>query len=105
MPPINKTHALAIAKKLKARVDTSKKAHDLALIYHNGSLIASFGIRRGSNHNQGHGHIPKDLHLSPRQTLLLAQCPLKVEQWHDILREGGWLEDDASTASQPDAEA
>jgi len=94
MPPINKDHAQAIAKKVGAVIDTSPKAHDLALVYHDGTLIATFGIRRGSNKSLGHGHIPKDLHLSPRQTLQLAQCTLSVENWLDVLRAGGWLEDE-----------
>jgi hypothetical protein len=93
MPPINKDHAKKIAKKLGARIDTGKKAHDVARVYHQGVLIATFGIRRGSDRNLGHGHIPKDLHLSPRQTLLLAQCTLSVEQWLDIIRAEGWLDD------------
>jgi hypothetical protein len=88
MPPINKDHGKAIAKKLGAIMDTSGKAHDVARVYFQGALIAAFGIRRG------HGHIPKDLHLSPRQALLLAQCSLTVDQWHQILRDGGWLDED-----------
>ncbi len=95
MPPINKDHANAIAKKLLATIETGKKAHDVARVYRNGVLIATFGIRRGSNRNLGHGHIAKDLHLSPRQTILLAQCPLSVEQWHEMLLEGGFIDDDA----------
>src|SRR5688572_12208662 len=98
MPPITKDHAKAIAKKLKAIMDSSPKAHDLARVYHQGVLIASFGIRRGSNRNLPHGHVPKDLHLSPRQTLLLAQCPLSAEQWLAILRQDGWLDGEADSS-------
>jgi hypothetical protein len=101
MPPINKDHANSIAKKLGAIIDTGKKAHDIACVYHKGVLIATFGIRRGSDRNLGHGHIPKDLHLSPRQTLLLAQCPMSLEQWLDVLRDGGWLDDDETDEDTP----
>jgi hypothetical protein len=94
MASINKDHANAIAKKLGANIVTRKKAHDLARIYHNGVLIATFGIRRGSDRNLGHGHIPKELHLSPRQTILLAQCTMTVEQWLEILRDGGWIDEE-----------
>ncbi len=73
MPPLTKDHAKSIAKKLGATIDTGKKAHDIACVYHKGVLIASFGIRRGSDRNLGHGHIPKDLHLSPRQPFA---CPM-----------------------------
>jgi hypothetical protein len=81
MPPINKQHARSIARKLKATIDTSGKAHDLACVYHEGRLIASFGIRRGSKKSLGHGHIPNDLTLSPHDTLLLANCPMSREEW------------------------
>ena len=109
MPPVNKDHASAIAKKLndprkgmRATIDRTPKAHDLVEVHYKGARVASFGIRRSPNRNQGHGHIPKDLHLSPRQTILLAQCPLTIEQWLEILREANVIEEDAATEDEPD---
>jgi hypothetical protein len=107
MPPVNKDHAKNIAKKVNnpgieitSRIDTSPKAHDLVCIYYKGLRIASFGIRRGSKHDQGHGHIPKELHLSPRQTVLFAQCTLSIEQWLQILRDANQIDDDEANSAE-----
>jgi len=81
MPPINKQHAIKIARKLRAEIDKSGGAHDLACIYHNDVLIAAFGIRRGTKKSLGHGHIPGDLGLSPHDTLRLANCPMSRKEW------------------------
>jgi hypothetical protein len=77
---------------LGAVIDTSTKAHDIALIYHNGILIATFGIRRGSRKSLGHGHIPGALHLRPNETLRLANCPLSREEWIQRLIDQGLIE-------------
>jgi len=92
MPIITKELALSIAKKLEAEIQKrSKKAHDLAKVYHDGKLIASFGIRRGSKKNLGHDFVPAALYVGPNQARLLGQCPLKREEWLEILREKGKL--------------
>jgi len=98
MPTLNRDHARAIAKKLRATIDKSGKAHDIAYIYHNGVLVAHFGIRRGSDRNLPHGHIPDALHLRPRQTLNLAICTLTREQWIQIMTDAGWIESEESEA-------
>jgi hypothetical protein len=59
------------------------------MIFHEGKLIAHFGMRRGSEKDKGHDHIIKDLHLNPHKARLLAQCPLSKEQWLEILRVKG----------------
>lgn len=69
----------------------ANKAHDIAYVYHEGRLIASFGIRRGSRKDLGHGHLPGDLHLRPHETLQLAHCTLSRQAWLEKLRERGWL--------------
>ena len=92
MAAITKELALKIAKKLGAKIDRSAgKAHDLAMVYHDGDLVAQFGIRRGSRKDAGHGHIPRDLRIRPREARLLAQCPLTREGWLAILAEKGLL--------------
>jgi hypothetical protein len=90
MPPIDKRHAKNIARKLKANVDKSGGAHDIAYIYDDhGTLLASFGIRRGSKKSLGHGHIPNDLGLNQQDTLRLANCPMSREEWLErIAKEG-----------------
>jgi len=91
---ITREHAEKIVKKLKA-VDESTKnsAHDTYVVYHNGREIASFGIRRGSKKDNPHGHIPDELHIRPRQCLDLARCPLSREEWIDLLRERGLIQE------------
>jgi hypothetical protein len=92
MPLITKEHARKIARKLGAQIDRSGKAHDLACVYHNGRLVATFGIRRGSKKDLGHGHIPGDLHLRPHDALRLANCPLSREAWIAMLTAQGWID-------------
>jgi hypothetical protein len=84
---ITKELALKIVDKLGAQVTKTRKGHDLAIVSHAGKVIASFGIRRGSQRDQGHDHIQRSLHLSPNKARLLAQCPLSKDGWLDILKE------------------
>jgi len=80
MPPVNKQHAKSIARKLKAVIDKSDGAHDIAYVYDdNGKLLTNFGIRRGSKKSLGHGHIPNDLGMNQHDTLRLANCPMSRE--------------------------
>ncbi|MBI3852396.1 MAG: hypothetical protein HY298_19240 [Verrucomicrobia bacterium] len=88
---ITKESALKIAKKLEAEIETGGKAHDMAYVYHEGKMIANFGIRRGSQKDKGHDHIPRDLHVGPHDARMLAQCPLTRAGWLDILGEKGLL--------------
>ena len=90
MRVINREHADKIAAKLKAKV-VNGKAHDRAEIYYGGKLIAFFGLRRGSNKQQGHDHIQRDLHLSGYQAKQLAACPLTLDDWIKIMRDKNLL--------------
>jgi len=45
MAIITKELALKIVKKLKAKVVTRAKPHDIALVNHEGKIVAQFGIR------------------------------------------------------------
>ncbi len=89
--PITKEHAQKILKKLKATVVKNRNAHDRAEFYHGDVLVCSFGIRRSSSKNKGHGFIPNDLHISHHDTLDLANCPLSLEKYIEILREKGLI--------------
>ncbi|HEV2803359.1 MAG TPA: hypothetical protein VGW57_00375 [Chthoniobacterales bacterium] len=88
---ITKQHARDIADKLKAVLQTSKKQrpHDLYTVYEDGILVATFGIRRGSNNEAGHDHLPKQLFVGPRDAKDLAQCPMSREQYIRKLRQKG----------------
>jgi hypothetical protein len=88
---ITKELALKIARKLGAAVSNTGGAHDLAAVYEDGVLIASFGIRRGSEKDKGHDHIPADIHVGPSFAKGLGQCPKSRQQWIEKLREKGIL--------------
>jgi hypothetical protein len=90
-PQITKEHAERIRIKLQASVVTKRKAHDMAQVFYNGVLIVQFGIRRGSRKDLGHGHLPDTLHISPRQTLDLAICPLSRDGYFEILKDRGFM--------------
>jgi hypothetical protein len=79
---LTKDHAKAIAAKLGATEQSKKGSpHDIQKIYHDGKLVASFGIRRGSKRNAGHDHIPRDLHVGPHFCLELATCTKYLNDW------------------------
>jgi hypothetical protein len=82
------TDCRRIARKLGARILTGRRAHDRVEVIHDGKLVAHFGIRRASR-EVGHGHLPGDLFITPRQCRLLAQCPLSRDDYFAILKEKG----------------
>ena len=91
MPIITRDLAKSIAKKLRARIEPGRKAHDIALFFHEGKLIVQFGIRRGSSKDAGHDHVPEQLHLRPHQAKLLGQCPMSLEDYINVLADKGLL--------------
>ena len=91
MACITKQMALDIARKLKANIDTTAKAHDLATVLHEGKVIAWFGIRRGSKRDLPHPYIPAQIHLGPHDTRRLAECHISREEWIAIMREKGLI--------------
>jgi len=88
---LSKDDALAIAKKLKAMIVTRRKAHDLAQVWYRGKVIAMFGIRRGSRRDSGHGHIPPQVFLRPKQAQDLADCPMSRDDWLEQMERLGKL--------------
>lgn len=88
---ITKELALKIAKKLEATLEKTKGPHDIWVVRHNGTVVASFGIRRGSNKQLGHDYIAGEIYVGPHEALLLAQCPMSRQQWVDRLTEKGLI--------------
>jgi hypothetical protein len=79
---ITKEHAEKTAAKLGAiRQTKQNRPHELCTIYHGRQVIARFGIRRGSSKNLGHDFIPGQIHVSPHDARLLADCQLTREWW------------------------
>lgn len=77
---ITKELATSIARVLGAEVRSTGKGHDIALIRHEGRVVATFGIRRGSGRDAGHDHVPLQIFLSPHNARRLAQCPMSREE-------------------------
>ena len=92
MAIITKELALRIVRKLKAKIQPRpSRPHDLACVFEGDKLVATFGLRHGSNKNLGHDHIPDDLHIRPRDAKLLGQCPLSRDEWMGILAKKGFV--------------
>ena len=52
-------------------------------------MATIIGIRRSSRKDQGHDHIPGEIHISPNQARLLGQCPMTREEWvSEMIRKG-----------------
>jgi hypothetical protein len=106
---ITRQHADKIAQKLKAREESGTKKsggareHIAYVVSHNDVEIAWFGVRRGSNKEQPHGHIPKDLHLSPNQCRRLADCSIDREGYLEILRQKGLLPEEPAAGEESEA--
>lgn len=89
-PLFTTSDAERIADKLEAVIEQGRRPHALAIVYHRDQRIVQFGIRRGSR-DQGHGHLPSALHLSPHHTRRLADCPMSYEEWISVMSEKGLI--------------
>jgi len=92
---ITKELADKIAKKLQAVQLSPGGAHVLMGIYHNGLLVAQFGIRRGSEKDKGHDHVQKQIKVSTRFAKELAICTKSREQWINLMIEKGFIEEES----------
>lgn len=96
---ITKELAEKIIDKLGAIKTTQKgAAHDLYEVWYDEQLIASFGLRHGSAIDQGHDHIPGDIHVGPGFAKLLGQCPKSYDDWIAILRGKNIIEAEEEAA-------
>jgi len=89
---ITKQLAMEIIKKLNAvKIESRNKAHDEYAVEHEGVFLGMIRIRRGSNKEQRHDYIPRELHISPHQARDLALCPWKLTDFIRCMREKGLL--------------
>ena len=100
---ITKELALKILSKLKAEAITIRSdVHDVYGVFHNDQMVKSFGVRRSSQKNKGHDHIPTELGVGPNFAKQLAQCPKSRD---DFLRRIGELpEEDAGELPEEGAD-
>ena len=91
--PITKQQTRKIIRKLKAinETDRSDSAHDIYAIYHEGLLVASFGVRRSSKKDMPHPHIPEALGVNEHCTRGIVSCRVSRDDW---LRELGLRPED-----------
>jgi hypothetical protein len=90
---ITKELALKILAKLNAVMVRAGKAHDDYSVEHEGVVVAITSLRRGSGKDLGHDHMPRDLHIGPSKAKLLGQCPLSRDEYIDLLRAKGLVQD------------
>jgi hypothetical protein len=83
-----KKDAEVIAEKLNARIVTGKR-HDIAQFWHEGKLIVWYGIRRGSQANLPHNHIPRQLNITPHQCREFRICKMDLDALIVSLRAKG----------------
>ena len=88
---ITKDHAEKIASKLRATVLSTSGVHDMMGVFHDGKLIASFGIRRGSERDKGHDHVQKEIKVNTRFAKDLAICTKSQAQWIELMKAKGWI--------------
>jgi hypothetical protein len=64
-----------------------------------GTPVVSFGLRRSSRKDTGHGHLTEDLLLSAHHVKRLANCPMTYEEWVQRMKEKGVIveEEDAES--------
>jgi hypothetical protein len=85
---IQKREALAIAKKLGARLTGG--AHMTARVYYENALVLTFGIRHGGK--GGHGHLVgrnRDLKMNETKVYDLAICNMSKDEYFEELRAIG----------------
>lgn len=90
-----------IAKKLTCNL-REDKAHTTAEVFEGETLVARFGIRRGSG-ELGHGHLPSELHLKQKECKELYECTLDRSGYLQLMRERGELP--PSPSEKPEAKS
>ena len=89
---ITKELAVKILDKLNARKVRAGKAHDDYVFEYKGQIIVQTSLRRGSEKDLGHDHMPGDLHMGPNKTKRFGQCDVSLKQYIAILKKQGLIE-------------
>lgn len=88
---ITKELAIKIVKKLDGQIARGKGAHDEYDVYHDGQYVVTLSIRRGSNREQGHDFMQRDLHCNTSFAKQLAQCTASREDWVAMMIQKGYI--------------
>jgi len=101
-PELTREHADKIVKKLKAQVEKGlRSGHDIATVFYKEMPVLSFGLRRSSRKDTGHGHLTEDLFLSAHHVKRLANCPMTYDEWVQRMKEKEVIVDEAEPDSTP----
>jgi hypothetical protein len=96
MPNITRDHAERILDKLSKKpqkhesliVETKRGGkHNIHKFKYRGVFIGQFNIRHGSNRNEGHNFVARQLHLSQREGYDFAICDISLDEYIDYLEE------------------
>ena len=88
---ILKRQAIDIAKKFKADINPDGP-HEIASVYHEGTLVLTFGISHGKK--GGHGHLVGrygELKMSETKIMALASCSMSIDEYFQELKRMGEL--------------
>lgn len=86
---ITKELAIKIRDKLGAiKMPERSSAHDVYGIYYNNQVVGLIGIRRGSEKDKGHDHIPRAINVSPGFAKQIGICNKYLD---DYLHQVGLL--------------
>jgi hypothetical protein len=81
--------AEAIAEKLGC-TPYEGRGHNYYELFVDDKLITKFGVRRASK-EKGHGHLPRELHITQKHCRDLSECPLAKDEYLQILRDKNLL--------------
>jgi hypothetical protein len=91
---ITKELALKIRDKLCNENMTKPKApHEVWGIRHGGKVIGLVSIRRGSEKDKGHDHIPREINVSPHFAKEIGICNKNLGDYLECLAAKGLLPD------------
>jgi hypothetical protein len=62
------------------------RSHKYYELFLDNKLATRFGVRRASK-EKGHGHLPRELHITQKQCRDLSNCPLSRDEYLQILRD------------------
>jgi hypothetical protein len=80
---LTQKHAQKIADKLSATI-TPGRRHEKVRIEYKGQYLGSYGIRRGGR-EENHDYIPRQIGVTMRQALDLANCPMSKEEYWQLM--------------------
>ena len=91
---VTKELAERIVKKLGAKPSRSQRPgspHELYGFEVGGVVVLTLSLRRGSNRESGHDHVPEELHTGPHNAREFWQCNISVKKYLQMLIELGVL--------------